>query len=82
MKNTVIMVGELHYLAMTNQKLKNVSLNKINKSFVNCNSNQKFEKLLDFDILDKGYFEENLSSNYRKVFDRSVLLEEKFEKLS
>ncbi len=75
-------VGELHYLAMTNQKLKYVSLNKINKSFVNCNSNQRFEKLLDFDILDKGYFEENLSSNYRKVFDRSVLLEKEFEKLS
>lgn len=73
-------IGELHYLAMTNRKLKNVRLDKINKSFINCNCFEKFDNFLDFDIIDKGYFKENISSNYRKVFSKSILLEDEERK--
>ena len=39
-------------------------------------------KLTNYDIITNGYFKENLSSNYRKVFNRSILDEYNFEKLN
>lgn len=72
-------VAELHYLAITNKKLKDLKLNNINKSYINCNKLEEFKKLDNYSTILNGYFEDNISSNYRKVFDRSILLENDFE---
>ncbi|MBQ7140220.1 MAG: ATP-grasp domain-containing protein [Bacilli bacterium] len=80
-KNNNTNIAELHYLAMTNNKLKSIKMDKINQSFVNCNIIENFDKLSNFKEITNGYFKDNLSSNYRKVFDRSILDEYDFEKI-
>lgn len=74
-------VAKLHYLAITNSKIEQVPLIKIDNSFVNCNSEQKFDKFENPKIVNNGYFEPNKSSVYRKVFDYSIFSEGDFEKL-
>lgn len=73
-------IAELHYLAITNQHLPKIDL-KMNESFVNCNSIQAFNNLENYKIIDKGYFKDNPTSIYRKVFNYSILNKELFEKI-
>lgn len=65
-------VAELHYCALKNLVIDNVKILAIDKSFVNCNNSQVFEKLKEDEILDKGFFEPNQSSVYRKIFNHSI----------
>ena len=74
-------VAELHYNAMVGRKNGKMLLNKINYSFVNCSNKQKYPSLKDYEIIEKGYFKENPSSVYRKVFDNSIIEKENFENL-
>lgn len=75
-------IAELHYLAITNRRLPNIKLDNINNSFVNCNDYQSFDNLVDYKIINNGYFKNHKSSFYRKIFERSILYEDDFEKLN
>lgn len=74
-------VAKLHYYAMNKRKLENPCLEKINGAFVNCNDVQTFDKLEDYEVLEKGYFKDNKSSVYRKIFNHSILYRDCFEKM-
>ena len=73
-------VAELHYNAMVGREVKNLRLNEINYSFVNCSSSQEYPSLKNYKVLENGYFKENSSSVYRKVFNHSIIEEVNFEK--
>lgn len=73
-------VAKLHYQALINEKLDQVSIKQIDYSFVNCNDLQPFSNLKDYEIIENGYFKDNKSSYYRKVFNRSIIEEDSFEK--
>lgn len=74
-------VAELHYNAMVGRKVENLILDKINCSFVNCSSSQDYPTLSNYNIIENGYFKENASSVYRKVFDESIIGKLNFENL-
>lgn len=74
-------IAELHYKALTGKKLENIELKKINKSFINCNKNENYEKLLDYEIIKNGYFNNNKSSIFRKVFRISIIDSLNFQKI-
>ena len=75
-------LAKMHYLAVCNKKIKNVKLSDINKSFVNCNNQNKFTNLKNYIVIKNGYFKVNVSSIYRKVYNRSIFNECDFEKIS
>ena len=75
-----INIAELHYQAMTNRKMKDVSLNKIDNSFVNCSNAQEYLSLKNYKVIENGYFKDNNSSVYRKLFDYSIIKQLDFEK--
>ena len=74
-------IAELHYLAATKRKIGGIHLDKIEKSFLNCNEEQEFADFSDYQVIDNGYFKENNTSYYRKVFNRSILLNKIFENI-
>ena len=74
-------IADLHYAAITDQNLPLDLEMEIKDSYLNCNQQTEFKKLLHFKTIENGYFKENPSSNYRKIFARSILLEYDFEKL-
>lgn len=74
-------VAELHYKAMVGKKVENLILNEINQSFINCSSQQEYSSLKKYQILENGYFKENTSSVYRKLFEYSIIDELDFENL-
>ncbi len=73
-------IAKLHYEALTGGKMPNIELEKIDYSFVNCSTEEEFKELNDYQVLDKGYFKDNKSSVYRKIFTRSIINEDEFEK--
>ncbi len=80
-KKYAISIAELHYAAITDQNLPFDLKMDISDSYLNCNQQTEFKKLLHFKTIKNGYFKENTNSNYRKIFARSILLEYDFEKL-
>lgn len=72
-------IAELHYLAISNKPLGNNYLENINSSFLNCNKLQSFDNYSDYEIINNGYFEENSSSYYRKIFHYSLINNADFE---
>lgn len=74
-------VAELHYQAMVGKKLKDVDLKTINKSFVNCSNKEEYSSLRNYEIIENGYFKNNDSSVFRKVFNSSIINLLNFEKL-
>jgi len=74
-------IAELHYLAITHRKIGTIHLEGIDKSFLNCNSQQEFNDFEKYEVVQNGYFEQNKSSYYRKVYGDSVLDNEIFENL-
>ena len=72
-------IAELHYLAISNKPLGNNYLESINASFLNCNKLQSFDNYSDYEIINNGYFEENSSSYYRKIFHYSLINNADFE---
>lgn len=74
-------VAELHYNAMTGKKIENLVLNEINQSFINCSISQEYSSLKKYQILENGYFKENISSVYRKLFEYSIIDKLNFENL-
>ena len=74
-------VAELHYNALTGLVVGPIKVPEIKQSFVNCNTEQTFSMLQEDEIVDKGYFEPNTSSVYRKIFNSSVFECELFEKI-
>lgn len=73
-------LAEQHYLALTGKKLMDISYFSIHHSFLNCNREKSFDEYQDFELILNGYFEDNVSSNYRKVFPHSILKESSFER--
>jgi len=73
-------VAELHYNALIGNKKTEIVMETIDYSFLNCNNNEKFDKIKNYIELKNGYFKDNKSSNYRKLFKRSIINEDLFEK--
>ncbi|MDT3959810.1 ATP-grasp domain-containing protein [Staphylococcus kloosii] len=63
-------LGELHYIAITNQNFKNISLNDINLSFLNSNAKNIFPN--ENRKIKNGYFKKNPNSVYRLIYNRSI----------
>ena len=74
-------IAELHYRAMTGKELKDVDLKTINKSFINCSNKEEYSLLHNYEIIENGYFKDNNSSVFRKVFNSSIINLLNFEKL-
>lgn len=74
-------LAELHYLAISNKKLPEVNIEKIDESFVNCTENEQFSDLKEGKVIKAGYFKDNPSSVYRKIFTYSIAKLEKFERI-
>ena len=74
-------MATLHYMAVENQNLPQIDTQQmeINKSFLNCNSLNTFEMFENYDIINKGYFKDNKSSVYRKVFFYFLVLSNDFQ---
>lgn len=75
-------IAKLHYQALLGKRMNKIYIENISNSFVNCNNKFSFDKLKENSIVDKGYFEANQSSVYRKIFDYSVLDEDEFEQIA
>lgn len=75
-------IAEMYYLAATGKYIGNNYIPDINQSFLNCNINQKFNNYKENEIVDHGYFSENQSSYYRKIFNYSILNNMDFENLN
>lgn len=74
-------VAELHYKSMVGEKVENLILNEVNKSFINCSNSQEYPTLKNYKILENGYFKENNTSVYRKIFEESIIENLNFENL-
>lgn len=76
-------IAELNYDALRENKLKDIQFNQneIKYSFLNCNSEISFDHIEDFYVLNKGYSEKNQNSIYRKIYKRTILYEDSFEKI-
>lgn len=75
-------IAKLHYEALCKKEFDKVTLTSINKSFVNCNSSNNYSLLKnDAMIVLNGYYDLNETAIYRRVFERSILNEENFEKI-
>lgn len=74
-------IAELHYLAIRKKKIGSIYLENIDKSFLNCNDLQQFDEFLNYNVINNGYFKDNKSSYYRKIFDYSIISNEKFENI-
>ena len=74
-------IAELHYLASSNKPMGNNYLENIEGSFLNCNSTSPFNKYEADEVVKNGYFEDNPSSYYRKVFYNSIINNKDFQHL-
>ena len=72
-------VAELNYLSLNNKSLPKIDIRRINKSFLNCNEFQSFENYKCDEAIFNGYFDKNLSSFYRKIFNDSIINSIDFE---
>ena len=66
---------------MVGEKVENLILNEVNKSFINCSNSQEYPTLKNYKILENGYFKENNTSVYRKIFEESIIENLNFENL-
>lgn len=73
-------IAELHYLAITDNYIGNIYLDKIDNSFVNCTNLADFSNLKYYKIIKNGYYSRNKTSNFRKVFNYSIINHNEFEK--
>ena len=73
-------IAELHYLAITNKYIGNVYLDKIDNSFLNCTSIDDFDEFKYYKVINNGYYKKNKTSNFRKVFNYSVINCNSFQK--
>lgn len=80
-ENYSIDMATLHYMAIENQKLPQIDMSQtiINKSFLNCNALNTFDSFENYDIITNGYFKDNKTSFYRKVFNYSLVLNNIFQ---
>ena len=75
-------IGKLHYDALSKNQLDRISITSINKSFVNCNKSNNYDFLKnESECIYNGYYDVNETAIYRKVFNRSIINEGKFEKI-
>lgn len=75
-------LAELHYLSLTKKKIGNIHLEELHQSFLNCNENQQYKQYEYTKIVENGYFKDNPTSYYRKIYDRSLLQEDIFENIN
>jgi len=73
-------IAELHYLAITDNCVGNIYLDKIDNSFLNCTNINDFNELKYYKIIKNGYYARNKTSNFRKVFNYSIIKSEHFQK--
>ena len=73
-------IAELHYLAINDQYLGNNYIDKIDKSFLNCYKKNDFKEFKYFKTVNNGYYKNNKSSYFRKVYDYSILEKGNFQK--
>ena len=76
-----ISIAELHYSAIKHQRIKKFKFDKIDKCFLNCNRDQEFKEVVESDLVYNGYFQDNPTSFYRKIYNNSIYDQEWFEKL-
>ena len=74
-------IANLHYQAIMGNCIPEITDFTIGESFLNCNVNQQFNNILNYEIVNNGYFSQNPSSFYRKVLKRSIIHEDNFEKI-
>lgn len=74
-------LAEQHYLALNGDDLTDIRPFSIDKSFINCNKANSFDDYDNYELVLNGYFEDNPTSNYRKIFEGSILKDSKFEKI-
>lgn len=75
-------LAEQHYLALNGDTLTKISPFSIGKSFINCNKANSFNDYNNYELILNGYFEDNPTSNYRKIFEGSILEDSEFEKMT
>ncbi len=73
-------IAKLHCDALMKKSVSPIKIGKIDYSFLNCNESEDFRVLCNYEILDKGYFKDNKSSVYRKIFNHSIINLLPFEK--
>lgn len=75
-------IAKLHFEALNNNTLDDVTLTSIDKSFINCCESNNYDLIKsENEIVFNGYYKENETSIYRRVFNRSILDEDIFEKI-
>ncbi len=73
-------IGEMHYMAISNMYIGNNYIEKIDKSFVNCYKKDDYNEFKKPTILKQGYYYRNKSSNFRKIYNYSILKHGDFQK--
>lgn len=74
-------LAELHYKAITGSKIGTIKIDNINESFLNCYKKDDFNQIRGYTIINNGYYYKNSSSYFRKIFERSILFEDIFERI-
>lgn len=73
-------IAEMHYMAISDIYIGSNYIEGINKSFVNCYNKDDFKEFKYPRIIKNGYYYKNKTSNFRKVYDYSILKNGPFEK--
>lgn len=73
-------IAKLHYEALNGISFSEIHIPIMDCSFLNCNNKNNFDNISNFTCLKNGYFEENSSSVYRKIYNRSIITEGNFER--
>ncbi|MCQ2749950.1 MAG: ATP-grasp domain-containing protein [Clostridia bacterium] len=71
LKKYNLSVAHLNDIAMRREKLPEIEEVILHSSFINCNENSKLLENPDYEIRN-GYFEKNITSIYRRCFNRSI----------
>lgn len=73
-------VAEMHYMAISDIYIGSNYIEKIDKSFVNCYKKDDYNEFANPRILKNGYYYKNNTSNFRKIYDYSILKNGTFQK--
>ncbi|MGM9879609.1 MAG: hypothetical protein ACI31R_06280 [Bacilli bacterium] len=67
-------------MAINDMYIGNNYIEKIDKSFVNCYNLDDYNDFKMPKVLKEGYYYKNKTSNFRKIYDFSILKHGDFEK--
>ena len=80
-ENYQLDIATLHYMAIEGVKLPKIKIknDEIQKSFLNCNVENDFSTFENYHLLTKGFFKENITSCYRKIYNYSLVEDNLFQ---